>query len=123
HNLTHDSPETEFFQSYVDVEIDNKVERVWLEPKAENVFTFNVAAKPKLVNFDYEGTLLKEMKFDKPVDDLLYQMANDKDVLGRNWAISELQKKATSGGDRDRRSEEHTSELQSRVDLVCRLLL
>src|SRR5438105_11593432 len=29
------------------------------------------------------------------------------------------------GGDaaRDRRSEEHTSELQSRVDLVCRLLL
>src|SRR5207247_10667824 len=26
-------------------------------------------------------------------------------------------------GPRDRRSEEHTSELQSRVDLVCRLLL
>src|SRR5438105_6099785 len=27
------------------------------------------------------------------------------------------------GAGRDRRSEEHTSELQSRVDLVCRLLL
>src|SRR5207247_5656487 len=27
------------------------------------------------------------------------------------------------GGDDDDRSEEHTSELQSRVDLVCRLLL
>src|SRR5207247_10545740 len=30
---------------------------------------------------------------------------------------------ATRTGDRSRRSEEHTSELQSRVDLVCRLLL
>src|SRR5438105_15419953 len=28
-----------------------------------------------------------------------------------------------AGGCRPRRSEEHTSELQSRVDLVCRLLL
>src|SRR2546422_11599658 len=27
------------------------------------------------------------------------------------------------GGDEDRRSEEHTSELQSRLHLVCRLLL
>src|SRR5204862_8300837 len=30
---------------------------------------------------------------------------------------------AASGGDQGRRSEEHTSELQSRRDLVCRLLL
>src|SRR5439155_16055023 len=31
--------------------------------------------------------------------------------------------RATSSGDRDHRSEEHTSELQSRGHLVCRLLL
>src|SRR5690349_23631471 len=31
--------------------------------------------------------------------------------------------KSTSRGKRDARSEEHTSELQSRRDLVCRLLL
>jgi aminopeptidase N len=89
-------PQTEFFQTFVDVEIDNKIERVWIEPKAENVFTFNVAGKPKLVNFDYESTLLKEMKFEKSVDDLLYQMANDKDVLGRRWAMSELEGKAAT---------------------------
>ena len=52
-DLTNEYPQTEFFQSWVDVEIDNKIERVWMEPKAENVFTFDVAAKPKLVNWDY----------------------------------------------------------------------
>jgi aminopeptidase N len=100
-DLTNEYPQAEFFQGYVDVEIDNKVERVWMEPKAENVFTFASAAKPKLVNWDYESTYLKEMKFDKSTDDLLYQMANDKDVLGRRWAMSELEKRAANG-DRDR---------------------
>ena len=94
-DLTNEYPQTEFFQSFVDVEIDNRIERVWLEPKAENIFSFNAASKPKLVNFDYESTLLKEMKFEKSADELLYQMANDKDVLGRRWAMSELVKKAS----------------------------
>jgi aminopeptidase N len=96
-DLTNDFPQTEFFQSFVDVEIDNRVERVWLKPQAENVFVFDAATKPKLVNFDYEGTLLKEMKFEKPTDELLYQMANDKDVIGRRWAMSDLEKRATEG--------------------------
>ncbi len=95
-------PQTEFFQSYVDVEIDNKVERVWLKPQAENVFTFDSATKPKLVNFDYESTLLKEMTFEKSTDDLLYQMANDKDVLARRWAMGELEKKAKNEADKGR---------------------
>ena len=100
-DLTNEYPQTDFFQSWVEVEVDNKIERVWMEPKAENVFTFNVASKPKLVNWDYESSLLKEMTFEKPTDELLYQMANDKDVIGRRWAMSELEKKAV-GGDRDR---------------------
>ena len=94
-DVTNDYPQTEFFQTYVDVEIDGRIERVWLKPQAENVFTFDSPAAPKLVNFDYEGTLLKEMKFDKPTDELLYQMANDKDVIGRRWALSELEKRAS----------------------------
>ncbi|MEP6704012.1 MAG: M1 family aminopeptidase [Acidobacteriota bacterium] len=101
-DLANDYPQTEFFQSFVDVEIDNKIERVWLEPKAENVFTFTVVSRPKLVNFDYESSLLKEMKFEKSVDDLLYQMANDKDVLGRRWAMGQLEAKAANAGDRGR---------------------
>lgn len=83
-------PQTEFFQTYVDVEIDGSVQRVWIKPQAENVFTFDAPTNPQLVNFDYEGTLLKELKFDKSVDELVYQATKDKDILGRNRAIGEL---------------------------------
>ena len=100
-DLNNEYPQTAYFQSYVDVAIDNKVSRVWLKPQAENTFTFSSAAKPKLVNFDYEGTLLKEMKFEKSTDDLLYQMANDKDVIGRRWAMNQLEGRA-GGEDRQR---------------------
>lgn len=95
-------PQVEFFQTYVDVEIDNRVERVWIKPQAENIFTFDSAAKPQLVNFDYEGTLIKELKFDKSTDELIYQAANDKDVLGRRWAMAELAKKAKAGTDKEK---------------------
>ncbi len=83
-------PQVEYFQTYVDVEVDGGVKRVWIEPKAENVFTFDSPAEPKLVNFDFEGTLIKEMKFEKSVDEMIYQLANDKDVLGRRWAGERL---------------------------------
>ena len=83
-------PQVEFFQTFVDIEIDNLIERVWIEPKAENFFTFNVAQKPKLIDFDNEGTLIKELKFEKPTDDLVYQFKNDKDVLGRASAMRQL---------------------------------
>ncbi len=101
-------PQVQFFQTFVDVEIGTpsgaRVERVWIKPQAENIFTFATDSNPTLVNFDYEGTLLKELKFDKPVDELIYQMTNDKDVSGRNWAMGELGKPfaaaATSAADR-----------------------
>ena len=95
-------PQTEFFQSFVEVEIDNRIWRVWMKPQAENVFVFDSPTRPKLVNFDYESTLLKEMKFDKSVDELLYQLQSDKDVLARRWAMSELEKKAADTANRDR---------------------
>ena len=83
-------PQVEFFQAKVDVEIDGKIQQVWLKPQSENVFTFDSPTKPQLVNFDYEGTLIKELKFDKSTDELLYQFKNDKDVLGRVWAMNQL---------------------------------
>jgi aminopeptidase N len=86
-------PQAEFFQMFVDVAIDNKVQRVFIKPQAENVFAFDAATKPKLVNFDYESTTIKELKFDKSTDDLIYQLANDKDILGRRGAMDELSAK------------------------------
>ncbi|MBS1797930.1 MAG: HEAT repeat domain-containing protein [Acidobacteria bacterium] len=93
-------PQTEYFQAKVDVEIDGRVEQVWLKPQADNVFTFDAPTKPKLVNFDYQSTLLKELKFDKSTDELVYQLANDKDILGRRWALTELSERMKDQSDR-----------------------
>ncbi len=101
-DLTNEFPQVEFFQTKLDVEIDGRVEQVWVEPRAENVFTFDSAQKPKIVNFDYEGTIIKELKFEKSVDDLIYQMFNDKDILGKRRAIEELEAKAENSPERDK---------------------
>lgn len=101
-DITNAYPQTEFFQGYVDIEVDNTIQHMWLEPKAENVLTIDSASKPRLVNFDHESTWLKELKFAKSADDLLYQMKNDRDVLGRRWAMGELEKMAKTGTDKDR---------------------
>ena len=99
-DLNKEDPQAAFFQAKVDVEIDNKIEQVWLKPQAENVFTFDSATEPKLVNFDYEDTLLKEIKFEKSVDELIYQAGNDKDVLGRVRAIRQLSIKLKDSPDK-----------------------
>lgn len=101
-DLTDEFPQVEFFQTKLDVEIDGRVEQVWIKPQKENVFTFDSAQKPKIVNFDYEGTIIKELKFEKSVDDLIYQMFNDKDILGKRWAIEELEAKAEDSPERDK---------------------
>lgn len=102
---TNEFPQVEFFQTYVDVEIgtapNTRVERVWIKPQAENSYTFAADTNPALVNFDYEGTLIKELKFVKPVDELVYQFQNDKDVLGRRRAMNELENVYTAKGASD----------------------
>lgn len=83
-------PQVALFAGKLEIEIDGRIDSVWLEPKAENVFTFASPQEPKLVNFDYESTWIKEIKFEKTLDELLYQLRNDKDILGRRWALGEL---------------------------------
>ncbi|HEY8560722.1 MAG TPA: M1 family aminopeptidase [Pyrinomonadaceae bacterium] len=100
-DLLNEYPQAQYFQAKVDVEIDGRVEQVWLKPQAENVFAFDAAAKPQLVNFDYEGTLIKEIKFEKSTDELIYQFKNDKDTLGRVWAMNQLAAKLKPGGGND----------------------
>lgn len=85
-----DQPQVEYFQGKIDIRIDGRIETVWCQPKAENVFTFGSAEQPKLVNFDYEGTWIKEVSFAKPTDELLYQLQHDSDVMGQRWALNEL---------------------------------
>ena len=57
--------------------------------EAEEVFTLPVEEKPLMVRFDQGNHLLKELRFEKSVDELIYQLGND-DVPGRLWAIEQL---------------------------------
>src|SRR5207253_7714170 len=43
-----------------------------------------------LVNFDYGSTIIKELIFNKTTGQLLFQLAQDQDVLGRIWALQQL---------------------------------
>src|SRR3989442_1818690 len=51
----------------------------------------------------------------------LLEGAHDREA--RRWAAPDVESRLHRGGRRGHRSEEHTSELQSRPHLVCRLLL
>src|SRR5437870_6100434 len=87
-------PQVTFFQTPVDVEIRTDVSarilRLQVEPKEEQVFKIPVDSEPLLVNFDYGSTIIKELIFSKSSGQLLYQAANDQDVLGRIWALQQL---------------------------------
>ena len=62
---------------------------VWVD-SLSNTYTFDVAEKPLMVNFDEDDYLLKELNFKKSVDELSYQLKNDPNVVGRVWAADEL---------------------------------
>lgn len=102
-------PQVTLFQTPVDVEImtagNRRVDRVQIEAKEEQVLKFVVESEPLLVNFDNEGTLIKELLFVKTTGQLIYQLENDRDPLGRIWASSQLSARMredkTSATDRD----------------------
>jgi aminopeptidase N len=101
-------PQVDYFQMPVEIEIATatarRIERVQMEAKPEQTFTFSVDSKPLLVNFDYHGTLIKELKFDKTADELLYQASKDSDMLGRLSALDQLGQllKASATSDADK---------------------
>src|SRR5947207_7082397 len=72
-----------------------------------------VDSKPLLVNFDYRGTLIKEVEFDKTTDELAYQLNRDEDVLGRVWALSQLVARIRVATTSDIEKERITAELAS----------
>jgi aminopeptidase N len=87
-------PQVTLFQTPVEIEIGTKsgtrVERVQILPQKEQSFTFSSDEAPLLVNFDYRGTLIKEVQFVKTTEALVYQLNSDDDVLGRVWALNQL---------------------------------
>ncbi len=82
--------QTPYFKGKMEIAINNKIHQINIEPKKENIFIFSMEEKPKLVNFDYESTWLKQVTFDKSLEDLIYQIQFDSDVLGRQSALNAL---------------------------------
>ncbi len=83
-------PQVEFFQGKIEVEIDGRIEQIWLEPTEQNTFVFAADTEPKLVNFDVESTWIKELAFEKTPDELLYQLQHSRDIVARRAAMLEL---------------------------------
>lgn len=79
-----------YFAGHIDLTIDDRVERVWIDPVKKNVIVIATMSEPKLVGFDREATWIKEVRFEKSVNELLYQAEYDRDALGQRSAMLEL---------------------------------
>src|SRR2546422_8484783 len=80
------------------------------------IFFFNDTATTEIYTLSLHDAL--------PIS-LLVNVA-DRPLLGRHQLLDRLEQRVVAGREhlaQDIRSEEHTSELQSRLHLVCRLLL
>jgi len=108
-------PQVTMFQTPVEIEIGTasgtRLERAQILPQKEQTFTFPVDSTPLLVNFDYRGTLIKELQFDKTTEALVYQLDRDDDVLGRVWALKQLSSRINKEGTSDDQKKQIATEL------------
>lgn len=112
-------PQTRFFQGTMVVEVDHKMHTIWLDAKEENNISIASASKPQLVHVDMESSWVKEIIFEKSIDELIYQALHDQDILGRRWALSELlayaKKENTSSNDKEKIYNTYRAIIQSKV--------
>lgn len=83
-------PQVEYFQGNVSLELDGVVKTVALKPRKLNQFTFDLAQAPKFVHFDQDSVWLKQVKYARPVNEMLAELKGSKDALGRQAVIQEL---------------------------------
>jgi len=67
---------------------------VWVGKETEYFF-FDVPTKPEMVSFDGRGALVCEIRSEKYIDELIYQLGHD-DLPGRLWAMQELVRRYAS---------------------------
>ena len=105
-------PQTIFFKGKLDIEIDGKIETVFVEDTVENTFTFSLAHAPKFINFDYENTWIKELVFTKSFDEYVEEFQYSKDILARQAAMMELVTIV--------KSEDATTEQRAKIETILR---
>lgn len=106
-----------YFQGSVGIEIDNKIEFVWLEPKPENILSFHLDRHPESMHFDVGNIWVKEVQFEKSLDENLNGFLNSKDISHRNDVMTNLvslaKKQETSIDTRDKIIKAFLMEVQS----------
>ncbi|MCC7298135.1 MAG: M1 family metallopeptidase, partial [Bacteroidia bacterium] len=83
-------PMVKYFQGSVGIEINNRIERVYVQPKQTNTFYFHVDSAPMWVNFNCESVFLAETKHTKTTESYLHQLKYSKDVLAKKEALNAL---------------------------------
>jgi len=82
-----------FFETPVDVGIvtasGKRIHRLRIAAKQQQSFDIPCDSKPLLVRFDEGDHLLMELRFDKTVEELSFQLQND-GAMGRMWAAQQL---------------------------------
>jgi len=84
---------------YIVTPQQNILRTIWVD-SLNDTYSLGVAEKPLMVNFDEGDHVLKELNFQKSVDELSYQLKHDPSAVGRVWAAGELSKAQSAGGDK-----------------------
>lgn len=79
-----------FYAGHVDLEVDGRLHRVWLEAKAENRIVLPLLEPPRQVQIDRDGGWLMELRHEQPTPALLRQLARSTDALTRRWTQQQL---------------------------------
>lgn len=89
--------QVKYFQGSMEIELDNRIERIWLKPQEENVFVFPLTKAPNVVTVDFENTWIANINFDRTPEELLQQLQYSRDILSRNAALVALANLIKSG--------------------------
>lgn len=83
-------PQVKYFQGKMQIEIDNRLHTINLQPIEENVFQVSLPNAPKLVNVNYESTWIAGINMQTKLEEYLYQFETSKDVLASVNALNQL---------------------------------
>ncbi|MCU0468095.1 MAG: hypothetical protein MUF58_05790 [Arcicella sp.] len=83
-------PQTEFFEGKIKVEINEKIESIYLLPQKETIVNLSVESAPSFVNFNVEQGFLCELKIEKSKEEYLAQLQKSKDYLAKQEAVNQL---------------------------------
>lgn len=85
-----DAKQVVYFQGHIDIEIDGELRTFWLKAQRDNKLVVVLNRAPRLINVDFENTWIRKIQFRKSTAELVYQLANSKDILARWSAIDQL---------------------------------